>query len=493
MMVAPNFFPTIVALMLFVIFTTNPLTEISARQTVSVAGSIDFNSQILPILKARCFACHSAAKSEGDLRLDLEASVHQGGHTGNRIIAERPEKSELFRRITSTEMGYRMPKMGDPLSVAEIDLFRQWIEQGANWPATRSLPARPVSTIDYWGEQLNRFDAIMSLRRYFYLQYLVVPIIVWIVLVFASILARARVRKLASRKSLTWIANFGLIRQSICLIAIVGVGAWLFQFGLVEELEYTNQDLANQLALAKRLPFQVSLDPGNLTLPPYPMHPRRLGGVYYRGNDERSPALFNGGFYRTATMELWLVDDQNRRYRWGDEIPASPLFISLNIHRGPGTTPMLFSQSVFQSTYLRRFRQSDLVIDSRPFESDRINLSELTPEQQWEAKIPLEPALQWKDAATEGMVYLFYGAQMVDGHQGRVHFGIKYNLKLVDNKISNVSELWMGSTYDLGGTVLIPRASEIQLDQWFDFRPIPEIVGENTGDPNLLGIPEHVQ
>lgn len=493
MMVAPKFFPRFVALTLFVVFAMNLPTETSAQQRAPVAGRIDFNSQILPMLKTRCFACHSADKSEGDLRLDLEASVRQGGHTGNRIIAELPEESELFRRITSTEMGYRMPKMGEPLSVDEIDLFRQWIEQGANWPATQSLPAQPVSTIDYWGEQLNHFDAIMSLPRYFYLQYLVLPVIVWIVLLFASILARARARRLGSRKSLAWIANFGLIRQSICLIAIVAVGAWLFQFGMVEELKYSNQDLAAQLALEKRIPFQVSLDPGNLTLPPYPMHPRRLGGVYYRGNDERSPALFNGGFYRTATMELWLVDDQNRQYRWGDEIPVGPLFISLNIQRGPGTTPMLFSQSVFQSTYLRRFRQSNLVTDSIPFESDRINLAELKPEQQWEAKIPLEPAHQWQNAATEGIVYLFYGAQMVDGHQGRVHFGIKYNLKLVDNKISNVSELWMGSTYDLGGTVLIPREGEIQLDQWFDFRPIPEIEGENTGDAKLLGIPEHVK
>ena len=39
-----------------------------------------------------------------------------------------------------------------------------------------------------------------------------------------------------------------------------------------------------------------------------PMRPgNSLTPEYYRGNDERSPRLFNGGFYRTATFRLATV------------------------------------------------------------------------------------------------------------------------------------------------------------------------------------------
>src|SRR5262249_22020177 len=38
-----------------------------------------------------------------------------------------------------------------------------------------------------------------------------------------------------------------------------------------------------------------------------PKHPPRMSGEYYRGNDERNAALFNGGFYRTCTLRVGLV------------------------------------------------------------------------------------------------------------------------------------------------------------------------------------------
>jgi hypothetical protein len=80
----------------------------------------------------------------------------------------------------------------------------------------------------------------------------------------------------------------------------------------------------------------------------------------------------------------------------------------------------------------------------------------------------------------------------MDGEtKGRVHFGIKYRLKIVAGRISPESELWMGSMYHLAGRVIVPAAGTVLVDRWFDFRPIPEIEGSNTSDPKLLGIPEH--
>jgi hypothetical protein len=36
-----------------------------------------------------------------------------------------------------------------------------------------------------------------------------------------------------------------------------------------------------------------------------------------------------------------------------------------------------------------------------------------------------------------------------------------------------------------------PNQGKVPLKEWFDDEPIPEVTGENTKDPVLLGIPEH--
>jgi hypothetical protein len=123
-----------------------------------------------------------------------------------------------------------------------------------------------------------------------------------------------------------------------------------------------------------------------------------------------------------------------------------------------------------------------------------ILLREIEPGQNWEARIPIASPEDWTDGTAEGLIYVHHGNQVnLEGKKGRLHFGIKYKIQLVDTKISDDSEIWMGSIYNLNGRVLIPDENSILLDRWFDFRPIPEIIGSNTSDPILLGIPEHVR
>ena len=64
------------------------------------------------------------------------------------IVAGGPDKSELFRRIASSDEAVRMPPaaMGHAkLSDVEIDLIRRWIEQGAKWQGHWAFipPKRP--------------------------------------------------------------------------------------------------------------------------------------------------------------------------------------------------------------------------------------------------------------------------------------------------------------------------------------------------------------
>ena len=229
-------------------------------------------------------------------------------------------------------------------------------------------------------------------------------------------------------------------------------------------------------------PTIVSAD--NLPLPPYPMHPRRLGGTYFRGNDERDETLFNGGFYRTATIELHLVDSSGTRLGWSDDLGAAPS-IEITIERAPKATRELFTERVLKSISIEHFCQSDSSIQ------DSLSFEVVEKEQTWKALVPLPDAKRWLDGRIQGMVYLMYGIQPGDPPTPRPHFGIRYDLKTSEMKIDKSSELWMGSLYTLGGRVLVPNEKQVLLDRWFDWRPIPVIDGEASNDAELLGLPEH--
>src|SRR5438477_6252002 len=78
----------------------------------SVPQSVEFNRDIRPILSDKCFTCHGpdAANRKTKLRFDVESSAKAKIREGVYAITPGdPEKSELFRRITSDNKAVRMP------------------------------------------------------------------------------------------------------------------------------------------------------------------------------------------------------------------------------------------------------------------------------------------------------------------------------------------------------------------------------------------------
>ncbi len=59
-------------------------------------------------------------------------------------------------------------------------------------------------------------------------------------------------------------------------------------------------------------------------------------------------------------------------------------------------------------------------------------------------------------------------------------------------KLTRESEVWMESVFN-GVAIDWTDDSMIAPGEWFDSRPIPEIVGGNTSDPKLLGEDEHLE
>ncbi len=99
---------------------------------LSVAAA-DFVTDIEPILKTNCYACHGEDQQLGQLRLDSRSVSMKPGPSGPRIVPGDAEASSLYQRISGIGEGVQMP-MGGQLQDEEIAAIREWIEQGASWP-----------------------------------------------------------------------------------------------------------------------------------------------------------------------------------------------------------------------------------------------------------------------------------------------------------------------------------------------------------------------
>ncbi len=108
---------------------------------------VDFEREVLPLFKARCFSCHDGRKNKAGLRLDLRDQALRGGESGKpAVVPGDSRKSELIRRVGSSDDDAVMPPTGERLSEAQIRLLRDWIDGGAAWPDALAGDARR----DHW-------------------------------------------------------------------------------------------------------------------------------------------------------------------------------------------------------------------------------------------------------------------------------------------------------------------------------------------------------
>ena len=107
-----------------------------AHWAASAEAKVDFAKDIQPILEKSCVECHGPEKQKGKLRLDSLAALTLGGKDGAAIVAGKADQSDLYRRITLPAGNDDvMPNKGDLLTKAQTDLIRDWINEGATWPA----------------------------------------------------------------------------------------------------------------------------------------------------------------------------------------------------------------------------------------------------------------------------------------------------------------------------------------------------------------------
>ena len=143
----------------------------------SAAEKVDFNYDIRPLISSKCYHCHGPDEKarKAKLRLDMRDDAIKEHESGVTIVPGDAQKSELIHRITTKDRDEVMPppKEEHALSAHEIDLFRRWINEGAEYKPHWSFvkPVRPrVPEINAAGKNLVRYpiDAFVLTKMALY-------------------------------------------------------------------------------------------------------------------------------------------------------------------------------------------------------------------------------------------------------------------------------------------------------------------------------------
>ena len=87
-----------------------------------------FERDVLPIFTAHCLKCHGREAHKASLDLRTMTLLARGGESGPVLVPESTKDSPLFTRVVD----HSMPPEGElPLSSAQIEVVRRWIEAGA--------------------------------------------------------------------------------------------------------------------------------------------------------------------------------------------------------------------------------------------------------------------------------------------------------------------------------------------------------------------------
>ena len=91
-----------------------------------------WSKDVLPILRANCFACHQEAKKQGGYMMTDFSSMLKGGESGDAaIVPGNASLSHLMSEITPVDGKSEMPKNLPSLKPAEIETIKRWIAAGA--------------------------------------------------------------------------------------------------------------------------------------------------------------------------------------------------------------------------------------------------------------------------------------------------------------------------------------------------------------------------
>ena len=130
-------------------------------KTIDHSGKVDFQQEILPILRDNCLACHNSTRAKADLNLESPTTILKGGENGPAVVPGNGRASLLMQSAAHRDDPFMPPKdnkvRAADLTGEQLSLLQLWIDQGAtgevraaapiNWvpPAADVLPIYAVA------------------------------------------------------------------------------------------------------------------------------------------------------------------------------------------------------------------------------------------------------------------------------------------------------------------------------------------------------------
>ncbi len=118
-------------------YATDSIATDSETVSITVAQTVSFLNNVKDILSIRCATsgCHGLGSSQSNFTMGnvTWAEIRNGaGNNGPVLVAGNASASNLYLKTTANPpFGNRMPNGGTPLSTADQNAIRDWINQGA--------------------------------------------------------------------------------------------------------------------------------------------------------------------------------------------------------------------------------------------------------------------------------------------------------------------------------------------------------------------------
>lgn len=123
-----------------------------------------FETQVAPLLAARCLTCHGTQEPKGELDLSQRATALKGGESGPAIEPGKLDESLLWEKVSADEMP---PKK--PLKAEEKAILKAWLLAGAKWGTDPIDPLRYTSDnragYDWWSLKPVQRPALPAVKN----------------------------------------------------------------------------------------------------------------------------------------------------------------------------------------------------------------------------------------------------------------------------------------------------------------------------------------
>ena len=119
------------------------------RQPIAIAEvkraePVDFEREVLPILKNNCLACHNQTKAKADLILETPQTILKGGESGPAVVPGKSVESLLLKLAAHQDKPAMPPRenkvAASNLTSEQLGLVKIWIDQGAKGEVRAAAP-----------------------------------------------------------------------------------------------------------------------------------------------------------------------------------------------------------------------------------------------------------------------------------------------------------------------------------------------------------------